>query len=113
VAGNAQQAVTAAPWRPVAEAFSAAWASPAGGKDAWVAALAPYATPSLASTFNYTDIRNIPEDKLKTISTVQETAGTISFTASYEDGGTRFQALATLQPNGSWLIDKLSAPEKK
>lgn len=113
VAGGAQQAVTAQNWRPTVEAFARAWANPEGGKDAWAGRLAPYSTPHLAATFAYTDIRNIPADKLASVSTIDEASGTVSFKAYYEDGGLRFQGLAIIKPDGSWLVDKVGAPEKK
>lgn len=113
VAGGAQQAVTAKEWRPVAEAFAAAWANPDGGKDAWAARLQGHATPALAATFAYTDIRNVPTDNLVSVSTIEEASGTVSFNAVYEEGGTRFQGLAIIRPDGSWLVDKVAAPEKK
>jgi hypothetical protein len=113
VAGGAQQAVTAQDWRPTAEAFAAAWANPEGGKDAWLARVKPYATPALAATFAYTDIRNIPTDKLASISTISEASGTVSFKAYYDDGGLLFQGLAIIKTDGSWLVDKVGPPEKK
>lgn len=113
VAGGAQQAVTAQAWRPVAEAFAAAWANPDGGKDAWASRLQGYATPALTATFAYTDIRNVPADELVSVSTIDEASGTVSFSAVYAEGGTRFQGLAIIRSDGSWLVDKVAAPEKK
>lgn len=113
VAGGAQQAVTEQDWRPMAEAFAAAWANTDGGKDAWMARLKPHATPSLIEAFAYTDISNIPSDKLSSVSSIEEASGTISFNAYFEDGGTLFQGLAVLRPDGSWLVDKVGPPRKK
>lgn len=113
VAGGAQQAVTAQDWRPAVEAFAAAWANPEGGKDAWLARMTPHATPALASSLGYSDIRNIPADKLSSVSTIDKASGTVSFKAYYDDGGLRFQGIAVLQTNGSWLVDKVAPPEKK
>lgn len=113
VAGGAQQAVTAQDWRPPVEAFSAAWANPEGGKYAWLSRMKPYATPALESSLGYTDIGRIPADKLSTVSTIDKASGTVSFKAYYDDGGLRFQGIAVLQPNGTWLVDKVAPPEKK
>lgn len=102
--GDAQQAVEAADWSGTADAFSAAWANPEGGKDAWLARLKPYLTPSLYASFGYTDIRNIPTDTFVSTSPGEEGGGTMVFHALYKDGGNLFDGLLEIQNDGTWLV---------
>lgn len=102
--GNAQQAVEAGDWQPVADGFAAAWANPEGGKDAWLKRLRPYVTDSLYRSFGYTDISNIPDDEYLSSSPMEEGGGTMSFQAHFVDGGNRFNGLLEIQNDGTWLV---------
>lgn len=102
--GDTQQAVVASDWSETADAFSEAWANPEGGKEAWLARLKPYLTPSLYKSFGYTDIRNIPTDTFVSNSPAEEGGGTMVFHALYEEGGNRFNGLLEIQNDGTWLV---------
>ena len=102
--GDAQQAVEASDWRPVADGFAEAWANPDGGKDAWLKRLRPYVTDSLYRSFGYTDISNIPDDEYLSSSPMEEGGGTMSFQSHFVDGGNRFNGLLEIQNDGTWLV---------
>lgn len=109
--GDTQQAVEASDWSETADAFSAAWANPEGGKEAWLARLKPYLTPSLYKSFSYTDIRNIPTDTFVSNSPGEEGGGTMIFHALYEEGGNRFNGLLEIQHDGTWLVKTIGPGE--
>lgn len=109
--GTANQAPTIQDWHPVAEKFAAAWANPSVGKDAWLAAMKPYATAQLLTELGRADIRNVPQDTLQNVRSVRHSERTWIFNAAYNSGKIRFGASITVQNDGSWLVDHVGAPE--
>ncbi|MGK3708805.1 hypothetical protein [Arthrobacter sp. IK3] len=107
--GNNQQAVEAADWKETADAFSAAWANPEGGKDAWLKRLRPYVTDSLYKSFGYTDISRVPSDTFRSTSPLEEGGGNMSFQAYFEEGGNRFNGLLQIQHDGTWLVKTIGS----
>lgn len=109
--GTAAQAPAIQDWKPVAEKFSAAWANPSVGKDAWLAAMKPYVTSQVLAEFSRTDIRNVPQDTFQNIHDVKHSERTHLFDPVYVSGKDRFGASITVQTDGSWLVDHVGAPE--
>lgn len=109
--GTANQAPTIQDWHPVAEKFSAAWANPSVGKDAWLAAMKPYATAQLLTELARADIRNVPQDTLYNVRSVKHSERTWIFNPTFTSGKDRFGASITVQNDGSWLVDHVGAPQ--
>jgi hypothetical protein len=109
--GTAAQAPPIQDWRPVAAAFSKAWANPSVGKDAWLAAMKPYVTSDVLTEFSRTDIRNVPQDTLQSIHDVKQVERTHLFDPVYASGKDRFGASIAVQTDGSWLVDHVGATE--
>lgn len=109
--GTANQAPTLQDWKPTAEKFSAAWANPSVGKDAWLAAMKPYATEELLTSLARADIRNVPQDTLYNVRSVKNSERTWIFTPTFTSDKERFSASITVQNDGSWLVDHVGAPE--
>ncbi|HEX9087852.1 MAG TPA: hypothetical protein VF867_10030 [Arthrobacter sp.] len=110
--GAAPQAPKIQDWNPVAKSFAAAWSNPGIGKDAWLAAMKPYVTASLYSSFQLTDIRSVPADKVTDVSSDRHSERTYIFTPRFASGTPRFTASITIQNDGSWLVDGVTPPEK-
>ncbi|QOD05892.1 hypothetical protein [Pseudarthrobacter sp. BIM B-2242] len=109
--GTANQAPTLQDWKPTAEKFSAAWANPSVGKEAWLAAMKPYATEELLTSLARADIRNVPQDTLYNVRSVKNSERTWIFNPTFTSGKDRFGASITVQNDGSWLVDHVGAPE--
>lgn len=109
--GAGPQAPELQDWKPIAEKFSAAWANPSVGKDAWLAAMKPYITPELLAQFSKTDIRNVPQDTLYNIRSVRHSDASWIFSPTFTSGKDRISAQITAQTGGSWLVEHVGAPE--
>lgn len=94
-------------WISYAEDFAAAWGDDTGGKEAWLARLKPHVTQKLYDGFALTDERAILHDTYGGVNIIEESPTQTSFSAWYEEAGTVMDGLAVLQPDGSWLVDKV------
>lgn len=110
--GNGPQAPTLQDWKITARGFSAAFADPSGGKDAWLARIKPYVTPGLYAKYTPADIRSIPTERLLDVYQDKRSGGVVVYHPSYASGSNQFEALMKIQPDGTWLVDQVDAPSK-
>ncbi|MGP7813703.1 hypothetical protein [Glutamicibacter soli] len=88
--------------------FAAAWANPGGDKASWLMGMRPYITDELYAGFGVTEVDFAPTDTFISASVTDDyEQGFVKFNAKYKDGGRLMDGVALLQPDGSWLVDKV------
>lgn len=103
-----QQAPEVGSWEEPVNGFAKAWANPAPGKDAWLAAMKPFVTPDMYKSFTYTDIRQVPQLEVEYVTIHDESPRTRTVKIVYKDGS-KILVQAEIQNDGSFLVNK-SAP---
>ena len=107
--GSSAQAPTLASWRNYAWMFAAAWANPAGGKDAWLARMAPFATADLMKQFGYTNIANVRPDTVTGVFLEQDGGSTVKFSVTFANQGTSMMGIMVVQPNLTWKVSQVGS----
>ena len=98
-------------WRAGAEAFAAAYANPAVGRDAWLAALKPHVTESTYLGLESTDISRVSQDEVKYVLLDDELDRIARYRIYFVGGSQTIAATSEIQDSGGWLVNSIIPAE--
>ena len=99
-------------WRAGAEAFAAAYANPAAGRDAWLAGIKPHVTESTYQGLESTDISRVSQDEVKYVLLDDELDRIARYRIYFAGGSQTIAATSEIQDDGSWLVNSIIPAEE-